>query len=435
MLSQFRMIFRWPRFAPVVLALSSALLIAIMLRGERTLAQTPPSKSTSAAAPVAPAPNENQRMRIGDVPQPMRVVVADAPRQATLYASGARVNAPIEHVWRPMCFSQPGALSEAQLLAIVADSMKEEQDEANLDAATRSSNPNPPLPPDEGDLAGGGLNLVFDVDPSVPAQADAALDRVAAYYRQQFDDDITVTINIEFDGTLPGGVLGATSTPYTNATWNASRNGLRNGMDDSDVIQNHLPAGSTIPVRYNGNSAFITPETRVFWTIANYKATIGFIGGDAGSMRFNDNINWDYNPDDGVSGYSFVDVLIHEVGHVLGFDSGVDFRNEDMEALDIYRFQRTDGVSGFDYNPDSFAEFQTTPRLCDKNLPNNDVVSDLISHQYKMSDGYPYQASHFYDKNPPIGVMDPVLGQGQTFAPKFFTPADKRMFDAIGWDR
>ncbi len=326
-----------------------------------------------------------------------------------------------------MCFSQPGALTEAQLLGIAANAMSEESARTAPAVVLRGG------PPDEGDLAGGGLNLVFDTDASVPAQASDALDRVAAYFHQQFDDDITVTINIEFDGTLPGGVLGATSTSFTSATWNASRNGLQNGMDESDRIQNSLPSSSTFPVRYNGNSAFITSETRVFWTVANYKATIGFVGGDAGSMRFNDNISWDYNPDDGVSGYSFVDVVIHEVGHALGFGSGVDFRDHDMEALDIFRFQRTDGA--FDYNPDSYAEFKTTPRLCDKNLPNNDVISDIISNEYKMEDGYPYQASHFFDKYPPIGVMDPVLGQGQTFAPKFFTPADKRMFDAIGWDR
>jgi hypothetical protein len=111
----------------------------------------------------------------------------------------------------------------------------------------------------------------------------------------------------------------------------------------------------------------------------------------------------------------------------------VEFRTNDIEALDIYRFQRTDGTG--DFNPDSYAEFQTTARLVDKNLPNNDAVSDIIIAQYKMEDGIPYQASHFYDKNPPIGIMDPVLGQGQTFVPGYFSAADKRLFDAIGWDR
>ena len=115
-------------------------------------------------------------------------------------------------------------------------------------------------PPDEGGLAGGGgggLNVQFDINGVIPAEAEDALDRVTAYFAQQFEDNITVTVNVEFDGSLPGGVLGATGTSFTNATWNASRNGLRNGMDESDRIQDFLPPGSTIPVRYNGNSPFI----------------------------------------------------------------------------------------------------------------------------------------------------------------------------------
>ena len=52
-----------------------------------------------------------------------------------------------------------------------------------------------------------------------------------------------------------------------------------------------------------------------------------------------------------------------------------------------------------------------------------------------MEDGTPFQASHFKDKIPAFGIMDPVLGGGETFRPHFLRSADKRMFDAIGWDR
>src|SRR5207247_2988757 len=116
-----------------------------------------------------------------------------------------------------------------------------------------------------------------------------------------------------------------------------------NGMHHNDVIQNYLPSGSTIPVRYNGSSATVTNETRVFWTLANFRATVGSVSGAAADMIFSSNFNWDYDPSNGVSGYSFQDVLIHETGHVLGFDSGIDFRINDIEAMDIYRFQRSNG--------------------------------------------------------------------------------------------
>ena len=402
--------------------------------------------SALAASTAATAQHAHNHAPLRD----LVVTVPEESRIATLHGDGRRLIVPVESVWRPMCACQPGAMTKADLLRIAADDLRHRNQQPQPPAMLARSGGGGGGGGDDGGLAGGGgggggddgglaggggLNIVFDIAASVPLEADPALDRVHDFFANQFDDDLTVTINISFDDTLPGGVLGGTSTPYTHASWSLSRNSLRNGMDDSDRIQDFLPPGSTIPVRYNGNSPFVSDETRIFWTIANYNATVGFISGDAGSIRFNSDINWDYDPDDGVSGYSFVDVLIHEIGHVLGFDSGVDFRDFDIEALDIYRFQRTNGIAPNDYNPDSYAEFQTAPRLADFNLPNNNVISDIIIAQYKMEDGFPYQASHFYDKQPPIGIMDPVLGQGQTFAPHFFTSADKRMFDAIGWDR
>jgi hypothetical protein len=52
-----------------------------------------------------------------------------------------------------------------------------------------------------------------------------------------------------------------------------------------------------------------------------------------------------------------------------------------------------------------------------------------------MSDGSPYQMSHFREQSPNIGLMDPAIGYGQTFYPNFFKTSDLTMFDAIGYDR
>ncbi len=360
------------------------------------------------------------------------VIVPDAPRVATLYHNSKRVMVPIESVWRPMCWGNAAAMKRADLLGIAAQSLREEVELARQQRAG-DFDQHISLQRDDGGLAGAGFDLVFEVDGSVPGPALAALGRVEAFFESLFSDDITVVVKVRFADNLPGGVLGAANTTYTRISWNASRNALKNGMDANDKIQNFLPPGSTIPVRYNGASANITNENRVFWTLANFNATVGFLGGDAATLRFNENIAWDYDPDDGVIGFSFIDVVTHEVGHALGFASGVDFRVNDIEALDIFRFQRTDGA--FNYNPDTYAHFLTTPRLASYNSPNNDVISDLKVAQYKMSDGFPNQASHFHHKSPAIGIMLPVLNSGQTFVPRFMNSADKRMLDAIGWDR
>lgn len=154
-------------------------------------------------------------------------------------------------------------------------------------------------------------------------------------------------------------------------------------------------------------------------------------------MTINSDFNWDYDPSNGIASgyYCFQSVLAHEVGHVLGFTSGADFRYilQDIEALDVYRFQRSDG-SG-DYNPDTLAEFQTTARMVDQNAPgtDDDVNSDIISVEYQMSDGDPYQCSHFSQGNV-YGIMQPAVSSGTTFYPDFYKTPDKTMLDAIGWD-
>jgi hypothetical protein len=117
----------------------------------------------------------------------------------------------------------------------------------------------------------------------------------------------------------------------------------------------------------------------------------------------------------------------------MGFTSWADNGGTDMEMLDLYRFQNTDG--GADYNPDDTTEFGTTPRLVDFNTPNDDVNSDLIVAEYRMADGDPNQSSHFREQSSPnIGIMDPTFASSVTFSPNFYKPADRAMFDAIGWN-
>jgi len=41
-----------------------------------------------------------------------------------------------------------------------------------------------------------------------------------------------------------------------------------------------------------------------------------------------------------------------------------------------------------------------------------------------MSDGSPYQMSHFREQLANIGLMDPALAPGQTFCPAYYSTAD-----------
>ena len=353
------------------------------------------------------------------------VTISEKASVVERYADGSVASLPTETVWRYMCGSDTTGLTGDDLIEVAAH-----HEALVAQGVTTIDNTS----------GRGGINVIFNTSGSLPSGAASALSLAEAVIESTFDDPTTVIVSLSF-ANMGSGVLGATGSQYVQDSWSDSRAGLINGMDGDDSIQSFLPTGTTIPVRYNASSSTVTNETRIFWTRANYKAAVGSSGGTDATMTYNTQFSWDYNPANGIGNgsHSFVDVVIHEVGHAMGFTSGVDFRSNDIEALDIYRFQRGDG--GNDYNPDTTAEFQTTPRLADFNNPTgDDVNSDIISAEYRMSDGSPWQASHFREQGncsptSNIGIMDPAFNNGCTFLGRgYYTDGDKDMFDAIGYD-
>jgi hypothetical protein len=349
-------------------------------------------------------------------------VVPGEPEISTLYYDGSQIVVETEGRWSLAIGSDPTGVTAEDLKTWA------ERHEAlmNDGPVTIVDNPN---------RSRTNIHIVFHADGSVPADAVAALSIVEAYLESLFSDPITVDVGISFQNMGDPNVWGATVINYNNnQTYTNTRNGLVTGMDSNDVIQNWLPTGSSCPVRYNGGSDTITQQSYINWPKAAYKATMGSTTGYAGSSTYNTQATWDYDPTDGITAGmgSFVDVAIHETGHALGFVSNVDNGTATMHVMDLYRFQRTDGCC--DYNPDTYEEFQVRPRLVDFNSPDDDHNSDIITNEYRMSDGDPAQASHFRDQSPRIGLMGPYISDGVTYYPNYFTSADINMFDVIGFD-
>jgi hypothetical protein len=345
-------------------------------------------------------------------------IIPGKTEASTLYFDGSETEVQTEERWRFIPGSEP--------IRLTVDDLRRYAE--NHHAAFESG---PAVIIDSG-TRGAGIDIVFNCDASVPSNALNAFATAEAYLESVFGDNMAVSVNCSFQ-SMGGSVLGATGSYYVSSvSYFNSRNGLQAGMDSDDVIQGWLPEGNTCPVRYNADSSNVTNENLIDWTKANYRATIGSVSGAAASMTYNSDVSWDYYPSDGIAWYamSFVDVVCHETGHALGFVSATDVGNY-MEAMDLYRFCRQDGDG--DYNPDSYAEFQTTPRLVDYNNPNDEHISDLISVVYRMEDGYPYQASHFREDNN-YGCMGPTVAAGFTRYPEYYTEADKNMFDALGYD-
>jgi hypothetical protein len=352
---------------------------------------------------------------------PVRFVVPLGIRCATL-PDGTEVDMPSEEVWKPVC-SNRVPLTVLDLQTMVATHAADFADPALVRVVDRQNGYAPRV----------GLNVVFSLGASVPAAAVPAFVAAEAYLEGQFTaDTMTVTIPISFAALSPG-VIGGTGSSYGSLTWASTRSTLVAGMDGTDTIQSFLPTAS-LPVRYSTSST--TNENQTFWTFANFKANGGSVAGNDASMQYSTAFPFDYDPSNGVSAgtISLQDVIIHETGHALGCTSGVDFRNRDLEVFDVFRFRRTDGSS--DFNPDTTAEFTARPRWCVRNNPNDDVNLDVIgAAEYAVSDGSPYQASHFREQVPAIGIMDPAFSYGETFYPNFMRTSDITLFDAIGYNR
>jgi len=330
---------------------------------------------------------------------------------------GKEFDAPTFEHWRPICGTSAKAVPSGFL----------EQSALDHDASFE----------DGGVIIDGshslvGPDFVFVVSGTVPAGAAAAIAAVEAYLETLFRDPVSVRISLSF-AELPAGVLGSTGTSYIGATYGTSRGGLVTRRDSTDGLLPRLPSSSTVPVRYDGSSDVVTAESRVFFTRAAFKSTVGTATGNDGSIRMSTTFPFDYDPSNGVVGFSFRDVLVHEVGHALGFGSGADFLVNDLTAMDLFRFQTTDGTG--DYNPDTVAEFVARPRLVAANSPDDAHHLDLMSAEYRMSDGSPYQASHLREQTPSLGLMDPAIGPGVTRAPSYFGARDLAVLDLIGWDR
>ena len=278
--------------------------------------------------------------------------------------------------------------------------------------------------------SGRGINIVYNCT-SVPPAAQAALETVAVYIEQLFSDEVTVSINIGFAPLGPGILGQAQSYIAGSPSWSTTQTSLVNDMDADDSVQSWLPTAATIPVRYNYNTSTVTDENRVYFRVAPYNAVIGSYPSLAAQITFSTNFTFDYDPRDGVAGHCFQTVAAHEIGHVIGFGSAAGWLSYDIETLDIYRFQRSDGTG--DFNPDTWYEFQNTARMVAQSPGSDDVNCDMIAVEYQMSDGDPYQTSHFSQNNVDA-IMQPTIGSGDTRYPNFFQVPDRDAFDAIGWD-
>jgi len=274
--------------------------------------------------------------------------------------------------------------------------------------------------------------------------------QAADYWESVFTDNATVNIDIDFTN-LGAGILGqAGSTRQVTSIQNyytALANDTVQSTDDLTAVANLSPlTGGTLDFRTqvnteggslavsldndgSANNRFLALNT------ANAKA-LGLFTGNASaadaSIAFNSSFSWDFDQTDGVGAglQDFVGVAVHEIGHALGFVSGVDSVDESISSMDdldgfavfsgwdMFRYSAADGVVDLSAATASYFSI-------------DGGVTNLGTFETGALNGSGFQASHWTD-NMGLGIMDPTAQPPGNV--NVVTQLDLMAFDVIGWD-
>ena len=314
------------------------------------------------------------------------------------------------------------------------------------------------------------LNFNFVAPDGIDPLALQGFEDAGDIWSKLYEDDITINININFAPLAPG-IIGGTRIELEGFLYQDIENALiadqTSRVDDTAVA--NLP-GRDLGGGLKSITFLTTEQTADNFNLeldpfatstitadnvalavprANAKALslLGDDGSTDATITFSSDFKFDFNRSNGIDAqaFDFVGVATHEIGHALGFFSGVDF---------VDRFTGNGDLVSSDLDLDDFAVFSLLDlyRYSDLSvslgnaldLPVLDLAADIRDKYFSLDGGRTnlglfstgrfngdgFQASH-WKNNLGLGLMDPTAARGELLK---LSSLDVRAFDAIGYD-
>jgi hypothetical protein len=292
-------------------------------------------------------------------------------------------------------------------------------------------------------------NVIFNLipEPDTPQFAIDGFAAAANRWSTVLANDITINIQIGFS-SLGQFVVGQTGSDFREFTYAETVAALGAQRTSADDYSSHaaLPPGESYnrlinrtsdnPNGPNSSVPYVDSMNRVGVTTANAKA-LGLLGPTLtmdGVISFNSDFVFDFEPGDGIAlgQFDFVGAATHELGHTLGFISGVDDIDQlggilpgeafSSNLLDLFRYSTESRALGL-----GITDYTADPRM--KYFSVDGGTSQIALFATGASHGDGNQAGHWKDFLG-IGILDPTVFTGELM---ILTETDLRAFDVLGY--